>query len=318
MNVNIEKIADFLLKKNNFYILTHQYPDGDTLGSAYALSEALQRLGKKAKVLCSDIPARKFDFLKEGVKDQNFDPETIITVDIADTALLGQKLFKYSECIDVSIDHHLANKDFAKLSFLNSKAAANAENIYKLVKALGVSISKSMAACIYTGISTDTGRFKYTNATPESYRICAEMIEHGANAAFINRMMFDIKSREKIQIERMVLDSMEFYCNSKCAIISLTNDMIEQSGANDNDVDGLASIPRQVDTVLVGITLREKQNGEFKVSIRTDEKIDASKICLHFGGGGHMCAAGCTISGDINHVKKQLLNVVSNILGERI
>ena len=318
MNVNIEKVTDFLLKRDNFYILTHQYPDGDTLGSAYASCEALQQLKKNAKVLCSDIPAKKFDFLKEGVKKQTFSPETIITVDIADTALLGEELDKYKERVDVSIDHHSANKDFARLSFLDSKAAANAENIYKLVKNMGVHISSSMATCIYTGISTDTGRFKYTNATPESYRICAEMIECGANAAFINRMMFDIKSREKIQIERMVLDSMEFYCNSKCAIISLTNEMIKQSGATDGDFDGLASIPRQVDTVLIGITLREKPNGEFKISVRTDEKIDASKICLNFGGGGHPCAAGCTISGNINQVKRRLLAVVAEFLGEPI
>lgn len=318
MKVQIEKVANFLIKRDNFYILTHQYPDGDTLGSAYALCEALQQLGKNAKVLCSDIPAPKFDFLKEGILSQKFTPETIVTVDVADTTLLGEKLFKYSEFIDVCIDHHSANKDFANLSFVDSKASANTENVYKLIKALGASISKSMATCIYTGISTDTGRFKYTNTTPESYRICAKMIEHGANGAFINRMMFDIKSREKIQIERMVLDSMEFYCNSKCAIISLTKGMIEQSGANDGDIDGLASIPRQVDTVLVGITLREKQDGEFKVSVRTDEEIDASKICLRFGGGGHPCAAGCTISGDVDSVKEQLLEVVSETLGERI
>lgn len=314
MEIKLEEIPAFLKEKDKFYILTHQYPDGDTLGSACALALALQRLGKKAKVLCSDIIPKKYDLLFEGLKKQNFEPECIISVDVADVQLLGNKLEKFATKIDLSIDHHASNKKFAMHQYTEPGSAATAEIIYNLLKIMDAEIDTAIANCIYTGISTDTGCFRYANATPRSYRIAADMLEKGIDACEINRIMFDMKSRERLEIERRVLDSMEFYCDNKCAMIYVTRDMMKKASATDADVEGLASIPRQIEGVLVGVTLREKKDGSFKISVRTDEKINASLICEKFGGGGHICAAGCSISDNLNEAKKKLANVISSFI----
>ncbi len=314
MNITLEEIANILKKKDNFYILTHQYPDGDTLGSGYALCKALQKLGKNAKVLCSDEIPKKYNILVDGIKKQIFHPQYIISVDVADTQLLGKNLEKYATKIDLCIDHHASNKQFAMYQYVEGDSAATAEIIYNLLVIMGVEIDKSIATCIYTGISTDTGCFKYANATARSYRIAAKMLEIGIDASNINRIMFDMKSRERLEIERKVLDSMEFFHNDKCAVVYVTRKMMKESHATDADVEGLASMPRQVEGVSVGVTIREKKHGNFKISIRTDEKIDASLICERFGGGGHPCAGGCSITGSLEEVKKQIVDTVKDFI----
>ena len=315
MNISLEKITDILKSKNYFYILTHQYPDGDTLGSAYALCIALQKMGKKAKVL-SDKHPEKYDILKTGVKEESFEPDYIITVDVADAQILAYSLKKFSDKIDLSIDHHALGQPFAKFQYIEPDSAATAEIIYKIIKMLGIEIDKNIATCIYTGISTDTGCFKYANATPRSYRIAADMLEVGIDAKNINRIMFDTKTRSRLEIERMVLDNIEFYFNSRCAIIYVTLDMIKKAHANDADLESLASIPRQIEGVLVGITMRQKDDGSFKVSIRTDDNIDSAKICKKLGGGGHQCAAGCSIKADLNSAKEALICAVKEFIGK--
>lgn len=316
MNVSLNNIAKILEKNDNFYILSHQYPDGDTLGSAFALCYALQHKGKNARVLCSDSIPHKFEFMYENIEEQNFEAKYIISVDVADTQLLGDKLSIYSDKINLCIDHHASNRKYAENYFVDSSAAATTEIIYELINIMGVKIDVNIANCIYTGISTDTGCFKYTNATPKTYRIAADMMEIGIDAASINRAMFDTKSRARLEVERQVLDNMEFFYDSRCSVIYLTNDMVNQANAKDGDVDGLASIPRQIEGVVVGVTMREKEDNIFKISVRTDGKIDASKICAEFGGGGHPAAAGCTISGGLQKAKSEIVKAIGKALGE--
>lgn len=306
MKIEID-IAKILRDNNNFYILTHKSPDGDTLGSAAALCLALQKMGKNSKILCSDEIPKKYEFLFEHVKNQNFEPGYIISVDVADTQLLGENLSCYADRVDLCIDHHLMNQQFSRISYVESGFAATAEIIYEIINALGVTIDADIANCIYTGISTDTGCFRHSNATSHSYRVAADMIDRGAKTFEINKIMFDTKSRAKLSLEKIALESLEFFCGNKCAMITLTNDEIMRSGARSSDFDGLSAIPRQIEGVLIGVFIKEEQTGMFKVSIRTDAAIDASEICANFNGGGHRCAAGCTICGDLADVKKGII-----------
>lgn len=239
--LNANQVCDILRGNDKFFILTHQSPDGDTLGSAFALCGALQRLGKKAKVLCSDAIPKKYEILKIGIIDEDFEPEYIVSVDIADTSLLGENLASYLGAINLCIDHHATNTKYAPLFLLDSTAAATAEIIFDIVKGLCIDISKEIATCIYTGITTDTGCFKYTNATAKSYRIAADMIEQGIDASWINSMMFDTKSLARLNIEKSVLDTLDFFCSSSCATIYVTKEMIAKAGADEEDTDGIAS-----------------------------------------------------------------------------
>lgn len=314
MKIEIHDIAKILRDNNDFYILTHKSPDGDTLGSAAALCLALQKMDKSAKILCSDEIPKKYGFLFEHVKNQNFEPGYIISVDVADTQLLGDNLSCYADRVDLCIDHHLINQQFARVSYVESGFAATAEIIYEIINALGVTIDADIASCIYTGISTDTGCFRHSNATSHSYRVAADMIDRGANAFEINKVMFDTKSRAKLSLEKIALESLEFFCYDKCAMITLTNDEIIRSGACSSDFDGLSAIPRQIEGVLIGVFIKEEQPGIFKVSMRTDAAIDASEICANFNGGGHRCAAGCTICGNLADVKNRIISQIERYL----
>ena len=311
MKIEINDIAKILTEHDNFYILTHKSPDGDTLGSAAALCLALQKMNKNAKVLCSDEIPKKYGFLFEQIKNQDFNPGYIISVDVADTQLLGENLSCYADCIDLCIDHHLQNQQFAKAWYVENRFAATAEIIYEILKTLNIAIDSGIASCIYTGISTDTGCFRHSNATSHSYRAAADMIDFGADAFKINKVMFDTKSRAKLRIEKAAIESLEFFCHDKCAMICLTNEEILKFSTCESDFDGISAIPRKIEGVLVGIFIKEEQPGVFKISMRSDDSIDVSKICANFGGGGHRCAAGCTIRGKLMDVKNKVISQIN-------
>lgn len=314
----VKEAAALLKQADDIYILSHQYPDGDTLGSAAALCLALRKQGKRAQIYCNDAIPQKYDYLFSKIERQDFEPGYIVAVDIADTQLLGKNMMQYADQIDLCIDHHPSNTKYTQNCLLRPSAAATTEIIYDIINEMGVEVDACIANCIYTGISTDTGCFRYTNATPHTYRVAAEVMEKGADAAYINRVMFDTKSRARLEIERRVLDTMSFYFEGRCAIVYVTREMVALSGAGDEDMDGLASIPRQVEGVAIGITMREKEDGSFKVSMRSGTDINVSEICARFGGGGHRAAAGCVIPGGVEAAKKQIIQAVAQSLGATV
>lgn len=312
--ITIEQAANTLLMHDNILILTHHFPDGDTLGSGFALCRALLSLGKKAKTcIVGELP-KKFRYLCEGMQQLEFDEDFICSVDIADENLLGAEKEKYEGRIALCIDHHGSNTLYAKESLVDSTAAATSEIIVKIIRRMGAPVTREIADCIFTGITTDTGCFRYTNTTAQSFRIAAEMVECGAHSAEINRVMFDTKSRARLEIERMVLDSMEFFAQGRCALICITRKMIDESGAENDELEGLASLPRQVEGVFIGITLRERRDGAYKVSLRTTDGYDASKLCALFGGGGHAAAGGCTIDGPLENAKQKIVEAACTAL----
>lgn len=310
----LESVAKTLLSKDKILILTHRSPDGDTIGSGYALAMALRKLGKNVKVDCTDLFPEKYSYFTDKLEKLEFDEEFVVSVDIADTKLLGEKLSDYADKIDLCIDHHGSNTKYAKEYYVEASAAAAAQVIAKLIRLMNVEFDKDIANAIYTGITTDTGCFRYTNVTAETHRIAADMIDCGAESGMINRLMFETKSRSRLEIERRVMDSIQFYLDGRCAIAYATIDMMKESGAVDNDMEGVSSLPRQIEGVMAGITLREKNNGKFKVSVRTTDELDASAICANFGGGGHKAAAGCMITGTLNEAIEQIIEVVRQAL----
>ena len=308
--ITIRQAADELRGADRILILTHQYPDGDTLGSGYGLCRTLQRMGKTVRVECSDAIPDKYAFLFEGMEMPAFEPDYICAVDVADTRLLGKKLSVYADRIQLCIDHHASNTEYARRLLVDSGCAATAELIYSLMGELGISLDQMTAECLYTGIATDTGCFRYSNTTAATHRAAADMMEAGIRADRINRTMFDIKSRSRVELERLALESMRFYMNGRCAVMMITTAMVRESGAGENDMEGLAPLPRQIEGVWVGATLRQKEDGAFKVSIRTGNHADASAICAEMGGGGHIRAAGCALAGPADQAVEQILAAV--------
>lgn len=312
--ISLNDTARILREHDNFIILTHDSPDGDTLGSAYALSGILMQLQKKSKVtVCGDMPL-KYKYLADDVEDLDFTPQYTVSVDIAADSLLGALSKNYAGKIDLCIDHHGSNNLTAENIYVDSSAAATTEIIYELARILGVEINKQIADCIFTGLTTDTGCFRFSNTTARTHRVAADMIEAGCDATYINRVMFDTKSRARLEVERLAIETMEFFANRRCAIIYTTLAMVAAAGATEADLEGIASIPRQVEGVCVGVTMREQEDCSFKISVRTSDGVDASEICAVFGGGGHPGAGGCIIKGTLEDVKSKLAAAVGKIL----
>lgn len=312
--IDVKTIASFLQQNDYYLILSHASPDGDTVGSAYALCHALHKMGKKAGVECADeIPAR-YDYMTKPVEIQQFEHKTVVAVDVADKKLLGKLNDIYGDEIQLAIDHHGSNKGYAPISYVNSGAAANCENIFAVISELGVEMDKVIADNLYTGIVTDTGCFKYQNTTSATHKIAAQLIELGADYYQINRIMFDTKSLARLQVECQAIDNVEMYFNNRCALMTITTEM--QAMTTPDELEGITPIPRQIEGVVVGVTMREKSEGRYKCSVRTHEPIDASAICALLGGGGHNRAAGCEIVGSLNDAKKKMLAAVAAQLGD--
>ena len=313
MNEALQQAAAFLLDRDNFDILTHDYPDGDTLGSGYALCLALQQLGKNARVITTNVP-NDFVFLQKGVKTQDFATETIVSVDVADEKLLGVNKDKYAGKIDLCIDHHGTNKIEAPLRCVDGTAAANCEILFELFCLMNIDITREIANNLYAGISTDTGCFRYTNTTSRTMRIAADIMDIGCDTAYINKVMFETKTRKKLALEREIYDTIEYCCDNRCAIIAVTLEIQRKVGVSDGELEGLASIPRQIEGVEIGITLREKAKNDFKISVRTGSTVNAAAFCAGFGGGGHPAAAGCSVSGSLEEVKAKLIAAAQEVL----
>lgn len=314
MIIDLNSTVEFLKSNNNFLILVHGNPDGDTLGCGLALKEALTSLGKTARVCCGDPVPKKFAYMGETDSD-NFSFDTVIAVDVADPKLLGKAFeAKYGGKVDLCIDHHGSNILYAERTLLDPTAAAACEIILQVIRTLGVEITKSIADCIYTGLSTDTGCFRYSNVTPRTMRMAADMIEAGAENAKINTVMFETKTKTYVALERLALDGMKMYFDGKCAFITITQEMYRLSGSDETEVDAIAAIPRQIEGVQVGITMREKTDGTFKISMRSGETVNVSEICAVMGGGGHPRAAGCTVKGDISAATETVLKNVERFI----
>ena len=311
MNIGLREAEAFLKNCDNVYILIHQSPDGDCIGAGFALNDILRSMGKKSAVLCCDTFPKKFDFITNIENNADFTPDTIISVDVADTKLLGKYQEIYGDKVQLCIDHHISNTGYAEKTLLDAKASAACEVLYRLVRFMGIEISDYTAQCLYTGIATDTGCFRFENAGAETHETVADIMRnHKLNYAKINREMFDIKSVGMLKMESAVINVMEYYLDGKVTMICITNELLESLGVDASDLDGCSSLPLKVEGVEVGITIREKAPDSYKISMRSTGDVNVSEICRTLGGGGHVKASGCAMDGNIEDIKKILVEAV--------
>lgn len=315
MIIDLREAARLLESKDNILLLSHSHPDGDTLGSATALAYALKQKGKRVAVKCGDTISKDFDFMFAGLTNEEFEPDFIVAVDVADIKLLGREFEGiYGGKIDFCIDHHGSNLLYADKVWLEADSASTAEMMHLLLKEMNTQMNPVIASCLFTGVATDTGCFRFSNTTVRTFEIAAELAAAGADTYNIIQVFFETKTKTFAALEKLAIESLRFYCNDRCAVICVTQDMYAKSGSSEAETDRLANIPRQIEGVLVGVTMRELSDGKFKASVRTHGDIDASAICQRLGGGGHIGAAGCTLSG----TKQQAINCLVKEIGDEI
>ncbi len=313
--IDLTETCNLLLERDNITVLCHSNPDGDTLGSAYALCRGLQKLGKTVRVLSEEIQER-MSYLQDGIREyETFDERFVVSVDVADEKLLGDYEEIYKAKIDLAIDHHGSNTGFADKLFLKESAAC-AEIIYEIIDALepnGHLFDKEIAAAIYTGISTDTGCFRYSNTSADSHRYTYLLMKYDFNISHINHVIFEQRSKNRIKIENDVMSRVEYYFGDRCSLITLTLDMLE--GVDEVDVSSISALTRQIEGVIVGVTFKEKETNVWKVSLRSLDGVNSQEVCRAFGGGGHLRAAGCKIKGTLEDCKKRVLAEIEKQIG---
>jgi len=319
-SLTIEETAAWLMDRDNFLILTHRRPDGDTVGCAGALAQGLREAGKAAFVLRNpETTARYLRFVEDYWAYDGYTPDHVIIVDTAAYDLFPINGDGFIGNVSLSIDHHPSNTHYAQLCCHDETRAACGEIIYELLLALSGSISAKSAEHLYAALSTDTGCFAFANTTANTLRVASFLIEAGAPHRELNRLLFRTKTRSRISIEGMINSGLEFYFGGKAAISVITIEMMESANADEDDVDDIASIPGIVQGVLAGITIREMAStNDCKVSVRTSPMVNAHEICKLFGGGGHAMAAGFTLEKPVADTKTALLEVLHNFFPEEM
>ena len=325
MNCTLEKAAKLLLESNDFIFLCHKSPDGDTLGSAYALKYALEAVGKRAEVLCADEIPERLKFITElSESGRTRDPEReplVCAIDVAEPHMLGKYAEVYAGRIGLKIDHHPNGSEYAAYNYIDGRAAACAEIIYKILCRLsemrGCVINEGVCTALYTALSSDTGCFRYSNVTANTMRIGAELIEGGADNYGVNHRLFELKTRAEIRARGMMINETEYHLDGRLAFLLISQAFRAESGGSDDDIGGLVSEMREVEGVELAITLKQDMQDEtkFKISMRSGLGIKANELCAMFGGGGHdRAAGGAIVAFSPEAAKKEVLSRVIEAL----
>lgn len=287
--------AQWLRERDNFLLLTHVRPDGDTLGSAAALALALRKLGKRAWVGYNSGVTETYAGYMEGCyPPADFVPEHVVAVDIATEHLLPAEFEPYRGRIELCIDHHPSNEGYAGETCLDASAAACGEIVYRICKLLG-EMDAAIAKQLYIAITTDCGCFVYNNTTPATHRIAAELMEYGDFWKQVNRNCFQTLSLKEIKLQQRLLGSMEFFDGGALAVGAISLADLAEFQASQGDSEELASWANKIQGVKASATLRQLEERVWKVSLRTDGSLNATRVCALLGGGGHAAAAGASM-----------------------
>ena len=307
--VDLVEAGEWLLEHDGYLILTHRRPDGDTVGSAAALCRGLRQKGKQAFVFPNEDLTPRLGFLLEGLTaPAGLLPAHILAVDIADTALLTEGEAPSGSRVDLCIDHHPSNTGYASQLLLQPKAAAAGETVLSLLETMGVLPDLPMWEALYIAVATDTGCFRFSNTTPFSHEIAARAIRAGLDFHRHNHTFFEAKSKLRFAVERQMMDRLRFSPDGRICCSWLDRDWLDAIGAGDDELDNLSTLTMGLEGVDCGIILTQnRRDGRYKVSVRTHKPADASRICQHFGGGGHPRAAGCTVDGPAEQAARRLM-----------
>ena len=306
-----QECSQLLLSKNNILIITHTNPDGDTLCSAAALCSALRRAGKRANLFRNPAVTTKYmPHVEKYFAPKSFKSKYIVSVDVATEKMFAEG---FDGAIDLCIDHHPTNSHYAKKELVCPDKAACGEIVLAVIKEMCGGITQEEADLLYIAVTTDTGCLQYLNTNAATFRAAAELLEYGADTGMVNVKFFRKASRARLKLEGMIYSTMGFYRDGKISVAIITKEMLRQAGASEEDCDDLAGLAGRAEGASVNITIRERDNGSSKVSVRTGRDVSSSDICAVFGGGGHAMAAGCTIDCPPEKARDMLLAVIDEV-----
>lgn len=326
----MKSIIDQLLKSRTVLVTSHAHPDGDAIGALLATGLALQSMHKDVRMYNeSPIPA-VYRFLPSvsSIMQQTGPVDaydSVVVLDCGDLERVGEAAEKLQRAgMIINIDHHLTNTRFGHLHLVDPEACATAEIVHRLIKAMPVKFDTAIATAIYTGILTDTGSFRFSNTNRPAFAICAEMIEHGANPYEVAQFVYGTYSLGRIKLLNLALDSLEISTNGRLSVMTLTQNMMRETGTQAQDIDGLINYARRIEAVKVAALVHEvcrngsttaKAQDQFHVSLRSDGSVDVARIAAQFGGGGHASAAGFSAPGPLDQLKARIFRLAETTPG---
>lgn len=315
--MDYREAAAFLRTHDNYLILTHKRPDGDTIGCAAGLCRALRALGRTAHVLSNEDATTLLGSYLDGLTAPGgFTPDTVVSTDVATENLLPDSAAGYKGRIDLAIDHHPSNEFFARETCLEADKAACGEIIWKICGELGV-MNADIATPLYVAIATDCGCFVYANTTPHTHRAAAALMEQGIPVQALNKRHFRTKSLARMKLESLIIEHMHLYHDGTVAVAPVSLELIAQAGATLEDTDDIAGFLGQLKGVLHTATIREHEGGECRISVRTKaDELNATRVCARLGGGGHKAASGCTVKGTVDEAERTILAAIDAQLDE--
>jgi phosphoesterase RecJ-like protein len=306
-------------KATNIMILPHKDADGDALGCAYAMKLILHGMGKNADVLSEEKEPHKLFKVIEDVDSEIGNPDLIICVDSADLGRLGERAELLKATDSICFDHHKSCTEYSEINCVIPTAGACAELIYDFCIQNKLEITPEIANNLFLALSSDTGGFRQTNASPRTMEIAAALMRKGANSGKINTALFLSNTIAYTRVVGEVLSTLEFDEESGIALIKIKREQIEKYNCTPDDVAGIVNFARKIIGVKIAICLRELENGNVKASMRSnDDRYDVSELAAKFGGGGHLRAAGCELKGmNIDEAGEKILQVAKEYIKQR-
>ncbi len=322
---NFTTVSKALLEAENFILTGHIMPDGDCLGSVLGLGIALQSIGKSVVMYSPDRVPGIYEFLIDGNKlvyslseetEKNYD--VLVALDCSVEDRLGdlKGLLNRSDKTVINIDHHADNSRYGDYAYIDSTASATGEIIYDLLGFMGLEITREIATCLYTAIMTDTDSFKYSNTSPRTLRIAADLIELGASAHCISNWVYGEKPLGNLKALGAALDTLQV---SPCGYVSwavIDYKTHRDMGVCHEHTDGIVKTVRNIRGVEVGLLFRETEPGKIKISLRSKFKVNVSALAGRFGGGGHPRAAGCLIDGKLDKTVEDIVGAAVEAVGQ--
>lgn len=316
--MTLDEILEEIKKAESIVLLTHETPDGDAIGSSLGMKLALRKIGKEADLIVTKY-ARTFNFLPniEEIKTTS-DVEKYdlaISLDCATIKRIDNREYFDKAKKTISIDHHGSNEMYADINYVNPVAPACSEIVLTMLSYFNIEIDKEIGTCLMMGIITDTGGLQYPSTTADTFEYAAELLRKGVDIADICRRTLQEKTKSNFELQKIIMENLELLEDGKLAFSYVTKQNLLDVKAEEGDHEGLVNIGRSIEGVEVSAFIRQEDDENiFKISMRSNGKINVSDICLMFGGGGHPRAAGAKVKGTVEQIKEKIIKEVEKYL----
>lgn len=312
----LRQISELIGRHRYFLIVAHERPDGDAVGSTLAFYHILRSLGKDAVVYAQDRTPENYLFLPGSDKIiyelpsvENF--EAVVILDCSNIERIGAQAAKIAGIPHlINIDHHVSNEGFGDISLIDPDASSTGELLFRLLRYSKAPLTVETATCLYTAILTDTGGFRYGNTHSSSLLAAAELVEGGADPQWISENIYESDPAGRIRLLTMVLPTLILEEGGKIGSLVLTQKTLADARALPEHSEGFVDLPRSIKGVRISILYSEMMDGRYKISLRSKGSINVEKVARFLGGGGHVNAAGCRVSGELADVRRRVVEAI--------